>query len=222
MRKPQILRLFRFSLASFLLAITIFCVWLGIQVNRVRRQESAVAWVEEAGGRVAYGYQRDTKGDWTGHWDKGGDWAWDAEPHGPKWLRELIGDKYFLTVVEVDLRGSKATDLSPLTDMPDVEWLFARSTNITDISPLAHLPNLRYLALTDAPVTDLSPLQESNSLVSLDINNTRVRDLSPLARMTNLERLTMYGTPASEEEIAKLRTALPDCKIVVVDDPRHR
>ena len=126
MRRPQIRRVFRFSLASFLLAITIFCVWLGIQVNRVRRQESAVAWVEEAGGRVAYGYQRDKKGDWTGHWDKGGNWVWDAEPHGPKWLRELIGDEYSLTVVEVDLRGTKATDLSPLTDLPDVEWLFAQ------------------------------------------------------------------------------------------------
>ena len=58
--------------------------------------------------------------------------------------------------------------------------------------------------------------------MSLDINNTLVRDLSPLTKITNLERLTMYGTPASEEEIAKLRTALPDCKIVVVDDPRYR
>ena len=200
------------------MAVTAFCLWLGVQVNRVRRQESAVAWVEAVGGRVADGYERDRKGRWIGHWDNAGDWVSDAEPRGPKWLRELIGDEYFLTVVEVDLRGTAATDLFPLTELPDIEWLFARNSNITDISALAHLPNLRYLALTGAQITDLSPLQESNTLVSLDLNNTKVRDLSPLAKLTNLKRLTMYGTPASEEEVAKLRSALPDCKIVTVDD----
>ena len=36
-------RVFAFSLRSFLLLFTVFCIWLGIQVDRVRQQRVAIA-----------------------------------------------------------------------------------------------------------------------------------------------------------------------------------
>src|SRR5687768_9257199 len=47
-------RWFRFSLASFLIAVTAFCALLGYIVNRAQRQQSVVALVRRANGEVWY------------------------------------------------------------------------------------------------------------------------------------------------------------------------
>lgn len=44
--------------------------------------------------------------------------------------------------------------------------------------------------------------------------NSRVSDISPLSRLTNLIRLNLLGTSASQEDITKLKGALPGCKIL--------
>ena len=48
---------FRFSLRTLLLATTVLCVWLAMQVNAARRQKEAVKVILGAGGTVRYDYQ---------------------------------------------------------------------------------------------------------------------------------------------------------------------
>ena len=46
-------RWLRFSLRTLLVLMTVLGValgWLGVQVNRVRKQRDAVAWVQQVGG----------------------------------------------------------------------------------------------------------------------------------------------------------------------------
>jgi len=50
-------RWLKVSLRTFLLAITVLCVWLGFIVNRANKQKQAVAWVRENGGTAYYGFE---------------------------------------------------------------------------------------------------------------------------------------------------------------------
>ena len=71
-------RWFRFSLKTFVVVLTVFCVWLGLLVYRVNKQRDAVQWVKEHGGRVYYDFEfKLPKGVY-----------YNAEPPSPEWLRE--------------------------------------------------------------------------------------------------------------------------------------
>ena len=125
-------RYLQFSLRTFLVLLTLVCVWFGWQVNRVNRQRKAVAWVLQMDGSVVYDSQYDDEGNTIA----------DAKPTSPEWLRD-----FYHQVVDVTF--------------PD----------------------------------------------------TQVSNLTPLANLKSLERLTLYNTPVSEEQITKLRQALPNCLI---------
>ena len=73
--------------------VTVLCVWLGLVSERARKQREAVEAIEKVGGAVRYEYQ-----------SKSG-----QEPPGPKWLRELVGEEYFVSVIYVGLNGSFAS-----------------------------------------------------------------------------------------------------------------
>ena len=88
-----------------LLTLTVFGVWLGVQVHRARQQSMAIALINELGGSVRYAHQYDE------------DLTWDHKVQlpGPGWLRQLIGDEYFARVVGAEMDNSDIvdTDLVP-------------------------------------------------------------------------------------------------------------
>ena len=45
-------RWFQYSLRTLLVLVTVLCVWLGVTVNRARKQREAVAAIQELGGTV--------------------------------------------------------------------------------------------------------------------------------------------------------------------------
>ena len=75
------------------------------------------------------------------------------------------------------------------------------------------MKNLEELYLIRTEVSDLSPLAELKNLRSFSLDRNEVSDLSPLAGMENLEELRLEGTKVTEEQIDKLKLALPNCKI---------
>jgi hypothetical protein len=74
-------RFLQFSLRTLLVVMLIVCVTLGWKVNKAKRQREAVAWVQESGGSVSYGYE----------FDDARKRVPNPQPPGPKWLRELLG-----------------------------------------------------------------------------------------------------------------------------------
>jgi hypothetical protein len=50
-------RWFRFSLRTMLVAITLFCIWLGVTANRANRQRRAVETTRSYGAYVRYDYE---------------------------------------------------------------------------------------------------------------------------------------------------------------------
>ncbi len=168
-------RWLRYSLKTFLVLVTLFCVlmaWLGTFVYRVNKQREAVQWVRDWGGKVYYDFE----------WDIEGSRITGSQPPGPDWLRELIGIDYFADVVIVEFY-SEVKDLEPLRNLTELLWLY----------------------LSDTQVSDLEPLRELTQLQSLSLDGTQVSDLSPLVKMKNVTIYLYEGQQVTIPEELKDR-----------------
>ena len=96
------------------------------------------------------------------------------------------------------------------------EWVQAvllDNSQVIDLSPLAELKNLKRLDLWSTEVSDLTPLAELKMLKELELQQSQVSDLSPLIELKNLSYLGLMSTPVGDEQVQKLRLALPNCTI---------
>ena len=130
-------RILRFSIRTLLIVLTIFCVWLSWKVERARKQREVVAWVQEMGGSVHYGYELYDNTVFLPN----------AKPPGPEWLRNLLGIDYFGDVRCVFLDGSEVSDVSPLAELTNLEVLHLTDTSVSDVTPLFGLTSLEVLNL---------------------------------------------------------------------------
>ncbi|MEG2315038.1 MAG: leucine-rich repeat domain-containing protein [Clostridia bacterium] len=121
--------------------------------------------------------------------------------------------KYMDHLLALDVGHNGITDLSFLTDLPQLRVLILADNQITDLSPIAQLHSLEYLEIFKNPVTDLTPLAELRSLIDLNMTFCSVSDFSPLLALSKLERLWVSKNPISSEQLAALQQALPNCTI---------
>ena len=101
-------------------------------------------------------------------------------------------------LVHLVLSDSELSDLSPLSGLKSLEFLFLNGTGVSDLSPLSGLQSLQHLNLTGTGVSDLSALSGLKSLQHLDLNGTGVSDLSPLSGLKSLQHLDLNGTGVSD------------------------
>jgi hypothetical protein len=194
----------------------LLAVWLGSITSQARRLKNAIAAVRDARGFLYYDWQIDKAGGPEGSFPPG------AQPPGPDWLRDLIGDEYFVNVLRVYLQDAPFDDddAATLTAMPTVEWLILDGTKITDdgMKHLSRLRNLTRLGLSGTNVGDqgLVHLAKLTNLEVLRLNDTKVTDAG-LVRLTHLNRLRRLslGPNVTRGGVARLRKALPNCRIEV-------
>ncbi len=101
--------------------------------------------------------------------------------------------KYFPKLTTVILSITKISDITPLANCPDIEFLECFSTNVGDISCLSGLKKLEYLNLGD---------------------NKNLRDLTPLYNLENLKIVRLCQRSfdhLSRDDAKKLQEHLPDC-----------
>ena len=106
--------------------------------------------------------------------------------------------KYFPKLTTVILSITKISDISPLANCPDIEFLECFSTNVDDISCLAGLKKLEYLNLGD---------------------NKNLRDLSPLYELENLKIVRLCQRSfdhLTKEDAEILQEHLPNCFVSTV------
>lgn len=165
--KPRRRRLLQFSLRSlliFVLLVSIGMSWLGVKLERARRQREAVRVVRAAGGYAWYDYE------WEDRF---------AEPPVPGWLRGLVGDDFFDVVAVTVWRGDFGDDemiyLRRLTKLEMIGICYAQITD-AGLEYLEGLTNLTDLILTDTQITDagLKHLEGLTSLHSLDVRSNQV------------------------------------------------
>lgn len=193
-------RLLRISLRTTLVVVTVLCLWLGLNVRRAERQKETVAWVKTIGGNVGYDYEHHENGELIG----------DPRLAGPPWLVDYLGVDYFASVEFVWIDHSNVADLSPLVNLPNLRQLSVlRADEVTDISPLCELTELQWLQLWSTSVTDLSPLAKLTKLKRLELGCCRVNDITPLASLTKLETLSLFDCSAglvALENLTSLKT----------------
>jgi hypothetical protein len=83
--------------------MTLVCIgmsWVGVKMQKARRQKEAVEAIKALGGSVEYDYQVDAPLFLTT----------EVEPPTPQWLRRLFGDDLFMNVVLVYLGGNQVRD----------------------------------------------------------------------------------------------------------------
>jgi Leucine-rich repeat (LRR) protein len=110
----------------------------------------------------------------------------------PKWMKILA------RLGIVDLSKRNTIDLSPITNMSNLEKLTIRSTHVKNIKPLKDLINLDGLVLNQTQVSDLEPLRRLNNLQVIFIEETQLSDIEPLKELINLQQLFIYNTQVSD------------------------
>ena len=101
-------------------------------------------------------------------------------------------------ISHLDLSRTSITDnvLNEVKKFNNLTWLNLKNTSVTDrgISNISKLPYLSYLNLVSSKVTDNS--------------------IKPLSEMKNLKEVYFWNSDVTENGVKRLRTALPDAKIV--------
>jgi Leucine-rich repeat (LRR) protein len=194
--KTKSRRWFRFRLRTLLVMVTLLSVplgWVGWELDQRRREKATIDWVEKMGGQVDFlsSFPIDERSWW--------------EQTKDKWFGEKV--------LFVNLNDTQLSDLSPLSELKNLELLYLDDTQVSDLSPLAELKNIGTLDLSGTKVSNLSPLAELENLNVLFLMNTQLSDLSPLAKLKNLETLMGFGRLVSEEQVEELKKALPNCEI---------
>jgi hypothetical protein len=185
-------RWLRFRLRTLFVLVTLACVWLGWQGKRAREQKAAVAAVHGAGGTLFYSFQYGSSG---GLLDT-------IRPVVPAWLRDFLGEDFFITVQGVSL----GTDAAPADGRLTVD---ARVTDamLQRLKPLRGLKNLS-LRSTQATDTGLEAISSMDRLEVLEIDGPKFTDLGAnhLARLPQLRHLVIGGEQLSDRSIAAIQS----------------
>ena len=146
--KTRTRRWFQFSLRSllvFVLIVSIAMSWVGVKMERARKQREAVEVIRKVGGGVSH--------------------AGFLMPLVPKWARAVFGEDFFFDVVAVyafgvSARAGDQTDFGDdevayLKRLTSLTFLELRGTQVTDagLEHLEGLTNLESLDLSDTQVT---------------------------------------------------------------------
>lgn len=178
------------AILLLMLVVGVGIAWFVVKRQGVARQRSAVDAILKAGGSVKYDYQS----------------VQGAEPPGPLWLRKLVGNDFFTSVVSVNLSESQITDaqLECLESLPTLQELDLYGTKTSDVG-LGHVGGLVHLErlgvdgtqITDSGLEQLSGLPQ---LGNLDLSGTKVTDagLKYLKILPNLEVLRLAATKISD------------------------
>lgn len=199
-------RLFRFSLLTLFVAVTVVACLMW-KVRQVERQRQAVAWIQKQRGSVYYDYE--TRED--------GSRMRGVDPPGWRWLRELIGVDYFATVrfafiqdmsPLVSAPDPPVTDLTPLAQLGDLEGLYLRLPHIRNISALRSLTKLKDLQLEAPQVDDLTPLRELVQLRRLYLSTNHATDFTFLTDLTELKSLSLICSEFKNTRLLSSMTEL--------------
>lgn len=117
----------------------------------------------------------------------------------------LIEVKEANSLTKLYLDSINITDISALSDFPNLTTIITERHSITDISTLANLTNLTYVDLKNDSksnlkkgIEDVTPLANLKELTYVNLNNNNVSDITPLASLTNLKNLMLEDNNVSD------------------------
>jgi hypothetical protein len=176
-------RWFSLSLRTLMILVLVVGGFMGWKARRASLQRRAVARIQYLRGSVTY------------------DWGFNSpvtsEPHGPAWLRKILGDEYFQEVVAVTLpvRARGTPPIMPSLD-PD-------GSKVREIAEENRLDIEAEKALRNDDLACLEGLDQIEFL-TLGIGTVLKSDgLARLGRLSCLKFLTI-AEPLTDEGVAQI------------------
>ena len=210
MRAPR----FQMSLRFLLVGVTVIGVGLGIVAERARRQRELQRRLAEVGAAVLFDYQRlGASAD--------SDFNPRAEPPAPEWLRRLLGEEFFRTVIYVNMIGQEVGDerRAGLRLGESIEYLILDSSSIGDaaMADVAQCHRLAVLSLDDTQITDagLEQLAGLRRLQYLSVSHTAITDkgLYRAIELPSLRELHVMETAVTPAAIENCKRRFPQVEI---------
>ncbi len=207
------------SLLTLILIVSLFGVWFAVMSNRASRIKQAIALLSESGCSIGYDFEYDGLRSRKA-----------PQVPGPEFLRQFIGDEYFIDVAKLSFQGHDPTvnsDLEPFRMLQNVRRIDLDYTTISNIEPIEHLGKLRWLDLEETEIDDQA-LESLAGLINLEIlvlTRTKITDsgIARLSHLVNLDELRLNETVVSDaclihlEGLSKLRN-LEMCKTNVTGE----
>lgn len=151
------------------------------------------------------------------------------------WIKSLEGLQYAKSAKMIEIcysnEGRKGEneikDLSPLSNLSQLQKLILRQNNIDDISPLtglaglqeldvsgnygisdvsvvANMPKLKILVLGNNVITDISAAAELQELQYLDIQGNNIESLPDMSKLKNMRTFIASGNHLTNEDVKKI------------------
>ena len=118
---------------------------------------------------------------------------------------DIISLRYMKNLVSLNLSNfpddenrNEIGDLTPLSNLTNLEELWLINNQVSDVSFLSNLTNLEVLRLDINQISDVNPLSNLTKLRSLSLSRNQVDDVSSLSDLTNLEFLLLDGNQISD------------------------
>ncbi len=178
---------FQFSIRSLLVLVVVVsipCSWLAVEMREAEMQRRAVEELQNVGGTVGYSDNSNPSMIW-----------FNGPPPGPGWLRNLLGDDFFANVTDVSFVFGDTTDavLANCKDLNQLQTLWLGASAHVGPRSNEELNRPRKHFLLNAQLTDAG--------------------LTNLAGLTQLQSLDLSESNVTDEGVAKLQKALPNCRI---------
>ena len=125
-----------------------------------------------------------------------------------KWAKNLTNLR------SMSLKDSTVlTSLEGLPSSQTLKTLHISKSKLTDVSQITNAPNLDMFQLIMGGVTDLTPFGSLTKLTNMDLYGCDVKDLTPLSKIPTLKKLNLYGTDNTDY------TTLANLKQVTIHSP---
>lgn len=99
---------------------------------------------------------------------------------------ELFNHSYFPILSDLWLDNNKVSDITPLQNLPMVEYLSFDNNEVENIEPLTHLSNLKYVWGIGNHIFDVSPINQFTDLNVKSFQNQTII-LSPIDYSSDIE-----------------------------------
>lgn len=201
------LQIRRFSLRALLVGLALLAGCLAVSkriADRATKQSIAVARIRSTSGQVRYDYHV-TPPQWCVNW------------FGPDLFATVKGVSYFEGGAYPADAPRNHRNYAAIRDLRDLEEIDVFDSHfpidvLDGVSKLKHL-TVQQNGLRDDAIDLIAGLSHLRVL-KLPLNDITDAGASKLANLTNLSELDISGNFVSEQAVAELRLALPDCRII--------
>ena len=118
-------------------------------------------------------------------------------------IRSLAPAEMLSRLKRLEVARTSISDLTPLGNLTDLEYLDCGETGALSIEPLSGLRRLSYLNISGTQVSSFLGLEEVTNLRELYADSLSVSWLYPLDSLSRIEIVSIEGVAATKQEIAR-------------------